>query len=232
MIGDWQGIGQDPCSSANIIDHFNASTNSSRLEYNDYSQLQSGMFSTDSVLNSGGDSTANREDYLLSPAPLPDEMKSSNSSLHSQWVESCEALSSSSHQCFWNPKSRITGEFCNTCDTACYSEQQSFNFYQFSAGVMLICLSSPPAFVFISSITSAYTPVDHQVSFLCITVKEWNIYIKLYQVIFHTCMHTVLRCFIQFSRFIIRLLEYSPSCKLIKTSLMYCIIKILIQIRP
>ena len=55
LIGDWQGIAKDTCSSANIIDHFNASTNSSRLECNDYSQ--SGMFSADSVLNSGGDST-------------------------------------------------------------------------------------------------------------------------------------------------------------------------------
>ena len=172
MIGDWQGIGQDPCSSANIIDHFNASTNSSRLEYNDYSQ--SGMFSADSVLNSGGNSTTNLEDYLLSPAPLPDEINSSNSNLHSQWVESCEALSSSSHQCFWNPKSRITGEFCNTCDTACYSEQKSFNFYQFSAGVMLICLSGALAFVFISSITSAYTPVDHQVSYFLFIILNFD----------------------------------------------------------
>ena len=157
LFGDWQGIGRDPCSSANIINHFNISTDN-------YIHSQSGMFSADSVLNTGGDSTVSPDDYFLSPAPQPDEMNSSNSSLHNLWVESCEALSSSSHQCFWNPKSRITGEFCNTCDTVCYSEQKSFNFIQFSAGVMLICLSSALGFVFISSITSAYTPVDHQVS--------------------------------------------------------------------
>ena len=178
LIGDWQGIGRDPCSSANIINHFIPSNNSSGVEENGHSQ--SGMFSDDSVLNREGDSSTSPEDYFLSPAALPDEMNSSNSSLLSQWVESCEALSNSSHQCFWNPKSRITGEFCNTCDAVCYSEQKSFNFIQFSAGVMLICLASSLGFVFISSISSAYTPVDHQVSyFLCITVKELNNYIKI-----------------------------------------------------
>ena len=163
LFADWQGIGQDPCSSANIINNFNTSTNNSL--YN-----QSGMFSTNSVLNRGGsgDSSASREDNRFFLAALPDEINSSNSSIHSQWVESCEALSSSSHQCFWNPKSRITAEFCNTCDPVCYSEQKSFNFYQFTAGVMLICLSSSLGFVLISSIASAYTPVDHQVRyFLC-----------------------------------------------------------------
>ena len=156
MIGDWQGIGHDPCSSANIIGPFNASTNGSGLEDNDYSL--SGMFSADSALNSGGDS--------IYPLPISDEISSSsNSSLHNWWVESCEALSSSSHQCFWNPKSRITGEFCNTCHTACYSELKSFNLYQFSFGVLLVCLASALGFVFISAITSAYTPIDHQVSF-------------------------------------------------------------------
>ena len=54
LVGDWQGIGHDPCSSANIIGPFNTSTNGSRLEDNDHSQ--SGMFSAESALNSGGDS--------------------------------------------------------------------------------------------------------------------------------------------------------------------------------
>ena len=149
LFADWQGIGQDPCASSNVISHFNTSTNNSYYIYN-----QSEMFSTNSVLNRGGsgDNTSSREDNLFFLAPLPDEMNFSNSSIHSQWVESCEALSSSSYQCFWNPKSRITGEFCNTCDTICYSEQKSFNFYQFSAGVMLICLASSLVLVFISKL--------------------------------------------------------------------------------
>ena len=73
LVGDWKGIGHDPCSSANIIGPFNTSNNGSGLEDNDYSQSE--MFSADPTLNSGGDSI-----YLL---PLSDEISSSsNSSLH------------------------------------------------------------------------------------------------------------------------------------------------------
>ena len=162
LIGDWQGIGHDLCSLTDDINSFNTSTNGSDWEDIDYSQ--SGMVSTHSALNSGEDGIITPEDYLLSPLPLSDGVNSSNSSLYNWWVESCEALSSSSHQCFWNPKSRITGEFCNTCHRACYSEQKSLNFYQFSIGMLLVCLATPLGFVFVSSITSAYTPIDHQVS--------------------------------------------------------------------
>ena len=75
---------------------------------------------------------------------------SNNSTLHRQ---SCEALSSSGHQCFWNPQSRITGDFCNTCHKSCQSEQKSMNFYQFVIGVLLISLASPLGFVYIPAIT-------------------------------------------------------------------------------
>ena len=89
----------------------------------------------------------------------------SNSSLCQQW---CEALSNSSHQCFWNPKSRVTGEFCNTCLSTCLSEQASLNFYQFGLGVVLICISGPLGFVFISAITSDVTSVESQVHYYAV----------------------------------------------------------------
>ena len=84
-----------------------------------------------------------------------------NSSLYQHLVESCEALSSSSHQCFWNPMSRITGIFCNTCFRVCLSREKSINFYQFSLGILLLALSAPR--VFVSAITSEITSVDSQV---------------------------------------------------------------------
>ena len=92
----------------------------------------------------------------------------SNSSLYQQLVENCEALSSSSHQCFWNSKSRVTGEFCNTCLSTCLSEQASLNFYQFGLGVVLICISGPLGFVFISAITSDVTSVESQVHYYAV----------------------------------------------------------------
>ena len=86
----------------------------------------------------------------------------SNSSLHQ---ELCEGRSNSS-QCFWNPQSRITGEFCNTCHDACLSEQKAMDFYQFGVGVLLISLASPLGFVYIPAITSDITSVESQVCVL------------------------------------------------------------------
>lgn len=87
----------------------------------------------------------------------------SNSSLQ-QKVETCVSQNiSGGHQCFWNPQSRITGESCNTCHESCQSEQKAMNFYQFGIGVLLISLSSPLGFVYISAITSDITSVESQV---------------------------------------------------------------------
>ena len=80
----------------------------------------------------------------------------------SQLVD-CEALSGSGDQCFWNPQSRVTGEFCNTCVAGCLSEQKSLDIYQFSAGVLLLSVSTPLGFVFVSAIASDITSVEMQV---------------------------------------------------------------------
>ena len=142
LVGDWQAIiRQDPCLSAHNTTGFlelNTSTNSSEL-----------MMGVD----------------VDSSGLMTDELNStSNSSLYEQLTKSCEALSSSSHQCFWNPKSRITGEFCNTCLPTCLSKQTTINFYQFSAGMLLISLATPLEYVVVSAITSDVTATDSQVS--------------------------------------------------------------------
>ena len=72
-------------------------------------------------------------------------------------------VSNSSHQCFWNPQSRITGEFCNTCLDTCLSKQKSQNIYQLSLGGLLLALSGPLGFVVVSAITSDITSVESQV---------------------------------------------------------------------
>ena len=77
--------------------------------------------------------------------------------------EGCEALSSSSHQCFWNPQSRITGDYCNLCFPVCLSREKSINLYQFGLGVLLLALSAPLGFVFVSAVASDITSVDSQV---------------------------------------------------------------------
>ena len=142
LMGDWQAIhvGRDPCSLDGNL-QLNTSTNST----NNSSDLIHGV-SVDSVLSSG---------------LMTDELNStSNSSLY---VENCEALSSSSHQCFWNPKSRITGEFCNTCLPTCLSKQTTINFYQYTVGILLISFASPLGLILTSAITAGVTPVHSQV---------------------------------------------------------------------
>ena len=102
-----------------------------------------------------------------SPANLNYSMSGFNSSdnvtAYEQLVASCEALSSSSHQCSFNPNSHITGEFCNTCMPTCLSKQATINFYQFSAGILLLSLSAPLGFIFASAIASEITSVESQV---------------------------------------------------------------------
>ena len=96
----------------------------------------------------------------------------SNLSLHQEQVRCCEALSSSGHQCFWNPRSRITGHCCNTCHRICLSKQTTITFYQFTLGIALISFATPLAFVLVSAIASDIAPVTSQVIMLVISCIE------------------------------------------------------------
>ena len=92
-----------------------------------------------------------------------ESINSSEMSLYEQLLEDCEARSSSSHKCFFNSQSRITGEFCNTCRPTCLSKQASINFYQFTAGILLLSTAAPLGFVFTSAIASEITSIETQV---------------------------------------------------------------------
>ena len=164
LMGDWQAIGHDPCSSTNasVIQQFNTSMNSSELTDGDYGWSGISSTSMASGLNSGFDTMYYSGDSFVPYPELSDEINVTSNS-NQTLLERCEAQSSSSHQCFWNPNSRITGEFCNTCHASCHSQQKSSNLYQFSAGVLLLALAASLGFVFISAIASGYTPVESQV---------------------------------------------------------------------
>lgn len=89
---------------------------------------------------------------------------SRNSSFLQELVESCEGLSSSSHTCFWNRQSRVTGSYCYSCLGVCLSLQSSQNIYQLSMAVILLSISAGLLFVFSSAIVSDITSVKTQVS--------------------------------------------------------------------
>ena len=78
-------------------------------------------------------------------------------------VENCESYSTSLHRCFWNPKSRVTGDYCSICLQTCLSENVSLNFYQFIIGVFLTAMGSILGFVFDSALISDVTPTKNQV---------------------------------------------------------------------
>ena len=78
-------------------------------------------------------------------------------------VINCELQSTSSHQCFWNPQSRVTGEHCSTCLPTCLSQQTSLNFYQFNVGVFLTAMGSILGYMYINALNSDVTPMRNQV---------------------------------------------------------------------
>ena len=86
------------------------------------------------------------------------------------WIEDCEALSTDTHQCFWNPQSRVTGDYCNTCLPVCLSLQTSLNFYQFSIGVLLMAVAATLQFIFNLALVSDITQKRHQVATLCLVI--------------------------------------------------------------
>ena len=98
LCGDWQAIGNNPCSYTNT---------SNTTDFND---LCTESFScTNNLINL------------------------------SNYVRSCEALSSSNDECFWNAQSRITG---TSCLSVCLSQQRSIDIYQFGLGALLVAFSA------------------------------------------------------------------------------------------
>ena len=79
-------------------------------------------------------------------------------------VEKCETRSTSGQHCFWNPQSRVNGDYCNTCHETCLSHEASLNFYQFNVGVFLTVMGSILGFIFNNALNSDITSANNQVS--------------------------------------------------------------------
>jgi hypothetical protein len=79
-----------------------------------------------------------------------------------QLVDTCMAQSNSSHKCFWNPQSRITGDYCDTCEPSCLTLQTSLNFYQFNVGVFLTAIGALLGFIYNNALNSDVTSAKKQ----------------------------------------------------------------------
>ena len=140
LMTDWQAISHDPCSSATLNDSITDSI------FNDsYNELYSGDLLPNTTLAG---------------------VVTNTSSVHLELLESCIAQSTSSDHCFWNPQSRVTGDFCNSCAPSCLSEEKSLNIVQFSIGALLVASSASLGFVFISAVTSEITSIESQVDYI------------------------------------------------------------------
>ena len=95
--------------------------------------------------------------------PLSCANNLTNTSTYEMLARECAAMSSASDDCFWNPSSRITGDFCSTCLPVCLSQQRSLDIYQFGVSALLFAFSASLGFVFLSAVMSDITPVDSQV---------------------------------------------------------------------
>jgi MFS family permease len=147
VLGDWQSLGQDPCSITNIttIDDYDSSGALPTSESTSYS----GHNATGEFLSATEGSVIARE--------------------------MCEALGDTGHRCFWNPQSRVTGVPCYTCLPVCLSRAKSLCFYQFSLGVLLISIATPLLFVFTSVISSDMMPVGSQGTILTLVLSSGTV---------------------------------------------------------
>ena len=78
-------------------------------------------------------------------------------------MEGCQALSGPSNPCFWNRRSRVTGDYCTECLGTCLSTERSQNIYQLSLAVILLSIAAPLGFTFVPAIASDITPLNSEV---------------------------------------------------------------------
>ena len=87
----------------------------------------------------------------------------------------CESFSGPPYNCFWNPNSRITGEYCPRCEPLCRSSDHSLNFIQFAVGVSLITPGFVMSRIALTLLTSDAMGDASQVSLMCILC-----YVRMY----------------------------------------------------
>ena len=85
----------------------------------------------------------------------------------------CESFSGPPYNCFWNPNSRITGQYCPRCEPHCRSTDHSINFIQFILGVCLISASWPMSRITLSILVSDAVGATSQVSIISAVHAWW-----------------------------------------------------------
>ena len=146
LATDWQAIGQDYCH----LQFTHAQT-----PIGSFSNIPSYSFVNGT--NGSAPDLAEASDFNFQEIDPP-------MTNFSDLADICIAGSSESHECYWNPQSRITGQFCSLCRTICRSESMSVNFVQFSLGMSLITVASLLIWMAVLAAATDCTAKDAQVS--------------------------------------------------------------------
>jgi hypothetical protein len=122
IIGDWQSIQGDPCHQITPCDVNNNSS----------------LDGTDGLLDCIENFQCSSEDDRPE-CNLNFTLMTTNCTNNEECM--CELYGSlSNNDCFWNPKSRITGEYCDRCRPACLSKRHSLCLPQLIIGISLIAI--------------------------------------------------------------------------------------------
>ena len=140
IMGDWQGIGHDPCLAASSYNFSSFTNNTTMLS-----------------VHANASSTKNMQEWNTGSGSLELLDREVLQASH------CEAQSFSGHDCYWNLVSQVTGKLCKDCDPVCRSVQKSLNFIQFALGVTLLTSTIPVATITTSLVTTQFLPQELQV---------------------------------------------------------------------
>ena len=89
----------------------------------------------------------------------------------------CEALSGPPYHCFWNPNSRLTGEYCPRCNPLCRSVDYSLTFGQFLVGLIFLVFSYQIGHTTLTLVVSDALGSTSQVKFKIRLCSDRNVFI-------------------------------------------------------
>ena len=111
---------------------------------------------------------------------LPQEYDGIFDSHNSSESYFCEQYGNSSYNCFWNPVSRITGDYCERCRQVCLSSEYSLNFIQLVVGMILLIICMSNARLLVTTIASDVSRGDRQVRKTHRVMQAYPICLLLY----------------------------------------------------
>ena len=177
LVGDWQSIRGDPCNAVS------SDLQCSSMEFGS-GMVNETLFDC-SVL---GDQHDYQFCNFLDNSTFT-ECCNSTSTLTAGCI--CESLSNiPEYNCYWNPNSIITGEYCQRCRPVCLGRSHTLSFIQFVIGVCTLSGSIGFNRILITIVVSDLIGKSKQ-------VRKPQLYSSLMFIYWHVpCIHYVCRALV------------------------------------